>query len=60
MNEKCMLLISTIRNDLAVIDKLFATVPEVQIVEQPALLDDDDALIVYPAYDLSAANRPVY
>lgn len=62
MNEKRMLLISSIRNDLTVIHDLFATVPDVQIVEQSALLEDEDALIVlaYRLHNLYNAFENIF
>lgn len=62
MNDKRMLLISSIRNDLAVVDELFARVPDVQIVEQPSLLDDEDALnvLAYHLHNLYNAFENIF
>ena len=62
MNEKRMLLISSIRNDLAVIRDLYDAVPRTQLVEQPSLLVDEDALIVlaYRLHNLYNAFEDIF
>ena len=62
MNEKRMLLISSIRNDLAVIGELYDAVPKTQLVEQSTFLDDDDRLIVlaYRLHNLYNAFENIF